>query len=182
MNDSSLYIAKIRSHHQNVWTGNLNLVAGNSKFTRVAYSPVPDQATAGFNFDIGKKSWLVNFAVDYHMASASATYQGIGYEALTSEYDVGIRLNIDHDNTHWATYLGMGVAFIDHEIKASSIAYAQSGSEIGYWLNAGIHYRLNRTWNIGLDYRYVDTFNDTRDNLALNPTHYFYGLAVGYHW
>ncbi len=182
VNESNLYLAKIRSNHDNAWTGNLNILAGFSEFIPNEWDGVVTQSQTGFSFDIGKKSWLAHLAIDYRIGTGSDTYQGVDHTSDLTELDLGMRMYYEADTMKWASYFGLGLALIEDKLEAPGIGLSEEGSELGYWFNAGLIYRFHNKWNLGVDFRYTDLFVDTVDNPDIIPNHFFYGLTAGYHW
>lgn len=182
VNQDNLYLAKIRERHSNTWTGNLNITAGNSRFYSDNWGAADELLTPGFNFDIGKKSWLVNMAFNYRTGTANASDTTAAYDASLSAFDAGLRMYFEDPNLNWGAYFGTGLSLISTKIEAPAIGLSETGNEIGYWVNLGIFYRFHQTWNLGVEMRYSNLFVDTVDNANLNPNHYFYGLIAGYHW
>lgn len=180
-NPSSSYLARIRANQSFDWTGNVALFAGVSKVLADEWQGAEFQPNLGVMLDFGKKGWLGNIAVDYRSASESGTSTfGLPLDGEINELDIGMRIHIDDPVLNWKAYVGGGVAFIEDELRTGNVT--ESGSEVGFWLNAGLYYRLRQQWNIGIDLRHSALIRRLEDNEQLTPDNLTYGLMIGYHW
>ncbi len=179
-NPDSTYLARIRERQDQNWSGNLGIFGGINKLLADEWSGAQFQPNVGVMFDIGKRGWLANIAIDYKFSSEEGTFRGQNVEGELTELDIGARFHIDDPTINWKSYFGAGIAFIEDELSIDGVS--DSGSETGFWLNAGLYYRWQNQWNIGVDLRYSAVIDDIEDNKLLTPDHYAYGLMVGYHW
>jgi len=149
--------------------------------------------------------WPVVLAVDILSSSDENTENivtGIqGYdlsfttEVETLELDVGVRKFWD-----WKVepYIGGGIAYIQLDAKQtefgsflgnpfSDVLLDDDDSALGFWVDAGLIYRLGRKFNLGLDIRYSDSSADLTpvgftESIKLDSGGTHYGIMLGYHW
>mgnify|MGYP001821644057 CR=1 FL=1 len=149
--------------------------------------------------------WPVALAVDILSSSDENTESivtGIqGYdlafttEVETMELDVGVRKFWD-----WKVepYIGGGIAYIQLDAKQtefgsflgnpfSDVLLDDDDSALGFWIDAGLIYRLGRKFNVGLDIRYSDSSADLTpvgfaESIKLDSGGTHYGIMLGYHW
>jgi len=83
-------------------------------------------------------------------------------------------------------YIGGGLAYINAEIRRQDIIFfaptvSDKDSGTGIWLNGGVYWTLNQSFNLGLDLRYsqADVTLFGVDGEA-GGTHV--GIMLGYHW
>jgi len=149
--------------------------------------------------------WPVALAVDILTSSDDNTEQIVtGIEDYdlefrtqvdTTELDVGVRKSWEGKVK---PYVGAGIAYIQLDVRQtergslmgedfSSTVLDDSDGSLGYWLGAGLIYRVGRSFNVGLDVRYSDASADLRpvgeqDGLKLDSGGTQYGIVIGYHW
>lgn len=147
--------------------------------------------------------WPVSLALDLMWASddASVTLSGASpmtfdTEVDTLELDFGVR-------KAWGEklrpYVGGGVAWVDFGAKQTEtgslgpgmeftdLIIDDSGSSVGFWVDAGLLYVLGTSLNIGLDVRYTDADVDLTPEgnvgkITLDSGGTQYGFLIGYHW
>jgi hypothetical protein len=152
-----------------------------------------------FDFD-----WPVALAVDLLSSSEDSSRSVVTSYALeyqtdveTTELGVGVR-------KFWGTklrpYVGGGLAYVRLDGKQtmtgtlgadlrlfSDTVVDDSDAGLGYWINAGLLYRLGRHVNIGLDLRRSDADaklspNQASSSVELDSGGTHYGVMIGYHW
>ncbi len=180
INPDSAYLATIRSRQETQWTGNLAVILGVNDILGDEWTGAERPINTGLMFDIGKKGWFANIAIDYKTSSESGTFRTSNVEGSMSELDIGFRMHIDDELVHWKAYLGAGIALIENELDIDGAV--RSGSETGYWINTGLYYRYQQRWNIGMDLRYSSVIQGFEDNDNLSPAHFTYGMFAGYHF
>ncbi len=162
-------------------------------------SPLEDQTEYGILFAFEGEDWPIALAIDVLLTpgeDVSASYSYYGYsvsgkiELETRELNAGVR---KYFGDRFQGYVGGGLAYIEAEVTASltvnapgipnlpSVSESQSESELGYWLNGGILYRIGERVNIGLDLRYSDASVDI-DTESLDIGGLHYGAFVGFRW
>jgi len=158
--------------------------------------------------------WPVALAIDVLTSSddstLSETFAGYGYSYVyrldtdveTLEIQVGVRKS--WGDRRLAPYVGGGVSYVrlDGDQRATgtnmpgpSFSFSivdDSDSDVGFWLNGGVGWRIGDHFKVGLDLRYSDA-SATLEAVPLAPgqdppeidldsgwTHV--GIALGYRW
>jgi len=145
--------------------------------------------------------WPVDLAFDLTRSSADDTLDlGAGYaldtDVDTLEFDAGVR-KLWRERLQ--PFVGGGLSWI--RLAAEQVEQVpagaggttpvsvvdDSGSSIGFWLNAGLLYRVGTHFNVGLDLRYSDASVDLQpvgadDSVNLDTGGTQVGLLLGYHW
>jgi len=166
----------------------------------------------------GGVEWPVMIAVDFLSASEDDAYNFTYYgeydfklkaELETMEIDLGVRKYwTNHAKFH--PYIGGGVAWIDADAElalfgpdiillrqASTEWFSQCASDsgAGYWLNAGVMWRITPRLSLGFDARYSDASVDfvfegdeipdaqvVEDTWKADVGGLHYGLLFGFRW
>jgi opacity protein-like surface antigen len=173
----------------------------------------------GIGASFGNVDWPVMIAVDLLMAKDDDSVRADGYyygfatekvEVKTTELNLGVR-------KFWAAkekihpYVGGGLAYIKADVKDVAKLFSDNGvglkqtqideavlvddndSGIGYWVNAGVMFRLTGKLSLGLDVRYSDADADleepqfidkqsTTDTFKVDTGGTHYGILFGYRW
>jgi opacity protein-like surface antigen len=186
-------------------SGDANLIFGRKSLsgTEVEGSGVDGQSQLGVTVTLDF-DWPVMLAVD--LLSSSKDHNSVltvqdrlelWTDVETTELDVGVR-------KFWGDklkpYIGGGLAYVKLDaLQIESGDFGVPGSEyqdtiiddsdsaIGFWLNAGLLYRLGKNLNIGIDVRHSDADADLRSfntdgTLKLDSGGTHYGVLFGYHW
>lgn len=166
----------------NAWTGNVNFFLGGKSLDENDWEPVDQHAEFGVLVDFKQQDWPVSIALDFLGSVEEATQSGINYEGTTSEFDVGVRKIWGAEGTKIRPYIGGGLAFVSAEFKGTAFTtVSDDDNGTGIWLNGGVYWTLNQSFNIGLDLRYsqadVTLFGVDGD---AGGTHA--GLILGIHW
>lgn len=147
--------------------------------------------------------WPVALAFDLIVSSDDATMTVLAgtpidfaTDAETIEFDVGVR-------KLWGErlqpYAGAGLALIQLDAKQrmsgslgggssfDTLVIDDSGSEVGFWVNAGLLYRVTDRFNLGIDARHSDAEVSLRleadpDPAQLEAGGTHYSIALGFHW
>jgi opacity protein-like surface antigen len=156
--------------------------------------------TVSLDFD-----WPVMLAVDLLSSSDDSTRTVVtAYELQyrtdvdRTELDVGVR-KLFLAERRLEPYVGGGLAWMRLDVR--QVAMGSLGpmteftdtilddddSSFGFWLNAGLLYRIGSHLNIGVDVRYSDAEVELRpvdstSDLRLDSGGTSYGLLLGYHW
>jgi opacity protein-like surface antigen len=118
-------------------------------------------------------------------------------DVQTTELDLGVR-------KVWGSklkpYVGGGLALVEldfFQIESGDLGLPDtdyltrtindSDSGLGFWLNAGLFYRLGKYLNVGIDIRYSDAdveilLLESDEFLELDSGGSHYGVLFGYHW
>lgn len=164
------------------YTGNLNFFLGAKSLDENDWAPVDQQAEFGVLVDFKQQSWPVSMAIDFLGSVDEATEFGINIEGTTSEFDIGVRKIWGAEGSSVRPYIGGGIAFIRAEFKGTSfMTVSDDDNGTGIWLNGGVYWTLNQSFNLGLDLRYSQadvTLFDVEGEAG--GTHA--GVILGYHW
>ena len=166
----------------NAWTGNVNFFLGAKSLDENDWAPVDQHAEFGVLVDFKQQDWPVSIALDFLGSTEEATELGVNFEGTTSEFDVGVRKIWGTEGSTIRPYIGGGLAFIGAEFKGTAFTtVSDDDNATGIWLNGGVYWTLNQSFNIGLDLRYsqadVTLFGVDAD---AGGTHA--GLILGVHW
>ena len=184
--------------------GDASILFGQKELSGGAFSTAgvesPLQVGVAVNFDV---RWPVSLAFDLLKSSDNETKTFMAStptqfmtDVETLEFDVGVR-------KFWGDkiqkYVGGGFAFIELDATQrmsgslgpgsafDTLIVNDSDSSLGYWLNAGLRYRLTNHFNIGIDVRHSDaeislTPEADTDLADLDAGGTQYGVAIGFSW
>jgi hypothetical protein len=161
------------------WTGNVNFFLGGKTLDDEDWEPVEEQAEFGIEVDFAKKTWPVNIAIDLMVSAKEENPLGINIKGETSEFNVGVRKIFDAGIMH--PFIGGGISFISAELSIFGLGV--SGNDTGYWVDAGIYWRLTEHFNLGFEVKKSSadvTFSDISVTADGGGEHF--GLLLGYHW
>ena len=141
----------------------------------VTYDYTADYTFETMEIDIGvRKFWRED--------KKFVPYVGGGLALITLEGNVKVRTSVDFEGTP-VPESGSSVDLIDDEDTA-----------LGYWVNGGVLWRFNSSWEVGADFRYSDAeaklntgqgfFNLTGviDQIDTDAGGFHAGIYAGYHW
>lgn len=174
----------------------------------------------GIGVSFGNPDWPVMIAVDLLIAEEDDStraeyYYGFATEKVeveTTELNLGVRkFWTNKEKVH--PYVGGGLAYIKADVKDIAKLFAENGipglkqtqideavlvddddSGIGFWANAGVLFRLNDKFSLGLDVRYSDADAEFQEPEFLRgkqegPSDFkfdtggvHYGIMFGYRW
>lgn len=179
---SAVFLALVfTSSHASGSSGNINFFIGTKSLEKSDWEPVDEHAELGVLVDFKAPDWPVSFAIDFLVSGAKESQLGLDIEGRTSEIDIGVRKIFDDHNSSVRPYIGGGLALISAEIEATNFSISDDDRSLGIWLNGGVYWTLNQSFNIGIDLRYskaeVTLFNVDGE---AGGTHI--GLMLGYHW
>jgi opacity protein-like surface antigen len=187
-------------------SGDANLLFGQKSLSGVYHegSGVDGQSQMGVAVSIDFQ-WPVMLAVDLLTSSKDNMVVVEAQNPLqfwtdvqTTEVDVGVRKFWERDKLR--PYIGGGLAYVELDAlqiesgdfgvpgsEYSDVIVDDSDSAVGFWVNAGLLYRVGRYINIGIDVRFSDADADLMPNnvdstLTLDSGGTHYGILFGYHW
>jgi len=173
-------------------TGNVNFFLGQKKLSSSDWEPVDTQGEFGAIMSFGQKEWPIDIAVDVLVSSAKEdAYDSlIGSYTITGttyEIDFGVRKVWGKKATRPYVAAGLGFIGAGAELDAGYTSIDANDSAFGYWVDAGIFWRLGSHFNIGLDLRYsgadVDLdFGSGAVAQNINAGGFSYGLLLGFGW
>lgn len=173
-------------------TGNVNFFLGQKSLSSSDWEPVETQGEFGAIMSFGQKDWPIDIAVDVLVsAKEEDAYDGLigsyTFTGTTYEIDFGVRKVWGKKATR--PYVGAGIGLIGAgaELETGFASVDADDTGIGYWLDAGIFWRLGSHFNIGLDLRYSGADVDldfgngfTAQNIGAGG--FSYGLLLGFGW
>ncbi len=138
------------------WAGTADMFLGVKSLGKDDWSPANEHYEIGLLTDFHKMYWPAAIAVDLLYSTGEGSFEVFDFEATTMELDIGVRKRWD-----WlyrsCPYLGGGLALIqaDGSAESGGVSYLDgNGSGVGFWLNAGLRWKLGDSYNVGLDLRY----------------------------
>ena len=162
---------------------NLNLFLGVKQLNQKdLISSSEEQGELGFMIDYSRPGWPVTIAVDFLVASENTNYLGGDreYQSSSRELDLGLRKYIDMGGSLYP-YIGGGIARTTIEYSTRYIfTHSTDGSGVGYWLGAGVVWRLENL-NIGLDFRRSEVDVEFGDAPPSDAGGNHVGLIIGIH-
>lgn len=165
-----------------VWTGNVNFSLGAKALEEDDWEPVEEHNEFGINIDFRQKEWPISIAIALVGSKDDESIAGYKFELSTTEVRFGAKKNWS-PNQVMHPFLGGGLALlsIDVEVSDGSGKGTDDDSSIGIWLEGGIFWTLNNSFNIGFELGYskgeVSSFGYDVDAGGGHA-----GLILGYHW
>lgn len=159
-------------------TGNFNLLIGQKSLDNAGWGVLDEQAEFAVLIDFKEASWPVEIALGMVASADIVQVAGSDVEGVTSESLAGIRKTFAMA-PKILPYVGGGLAFVQAERTAAGNTVDDAA--VGYWLNAGLTFRLTDRINIGLDYRYSDA-DVTLGGTKIKAGGDHIGLFGGFHW
>jgi opacity protein-like surface antigen len=181
-------------------SGSANFTVGKTKLDQDV-EPADDQDGYGLQLSFGKEGWPVMLAVDLILSSGdgSESYSYYGYagtldaDVKTTELAVGVRKEWGKKSMH--PFLGGGLQWTNTDAKVdisitglgSANFIDDSDSSVSFWANAGIYWRLGKSFNLGVNVRYRDaeaTFREefTGSEVEVDTSGVHYGVLLGWGW
>lgn len=173
-------------------TGEVNFFLGQKALSSSDWEPVETQGEFGAVMSFGQKDWPVSIAVDVLVSAAEkdATDPFLGsytFTGTTYEIDFGVRKVWGKKATR--PYVGAGIGLIGGgaELKTGFASVDADDMGFGFWVDAGIFWRLGSHFNIGLDLRYSDAevdldFGNGFIAQDIDAGGFSYGLLLGFGW
>jgi opacity protein-like surface antigen len=173
-------------------TGEVNFFLGQKSLSSSDWEPIDTQGEFGAVMSFGQKEWPIDIAVDVLVsAQEKDTYDStIGSYTLTGttyEIDFGVRKVWGKKATRPYVAAGIGLIGAGAEIDTGFIDVDADDTAFGYWLDAGVFWRLGSHFNIGLDLRYSDAsvdldFGNGIVAQDIGAGGFSYGLLLGFGW
>jgi len=137
--------------------GNANVIIGK-RAASGQWSPVDGQRMLGAAVDWGMDDWPVHLAWGLNVsADETDDYWNGQYSAALTELSFGL-LWLPIRDRSFRPYVGAGIAsvFADLEIDRDDgdEQFDIDDYDFGYYVNAGMYWRLGSRFNLGLDLRY----------------------------
>jgi hypothetical protein len=170
------------SANANAWTGNVNFFLGQKSLDEDDWGALDTQPEFGVLVDFKQQDWPISIALDFLVSADDATEAGVNVEGMTTEFDVGIRKIWGTEGSTIRPYIGGGLAFVNAEIKATYFyTITEEDRGTGIWLNGGVYWTLNQSFNLGLDLRYSQA-EVTLYGVEGEAGGTHAGIILGYHW
>jgi opacity protein-like surface antigen len=169
--------------HATQWTGNVNFFLGQKSLDSDDWSPLDEQGEFGVLVDFRNKNWPVSIALDFLGSADDTSVSGIKLDAMTSEFNAGVRKIWEVQGSSVKPYLGGGIAFIRAEAEGAAfpVVVTEDDNGTGIWLNGGVYWTLGQHFNLGLDLRYSQA-DVTLFGVDAKAGGSHVGLLLGYHW
>lgn len=138
------------------WQKEISLALGSKDLRDKGWQPHDEQDAIGVLMDFRKQEWPVSLTLDLFGAGKEVKQTGSRYEATTGEAHLGLRRRLLGYEADFSPYLGGGLALMTAEEKISSGTnlIRSDVRKTGYWVGAGLDYRLTSRLSLGLDWRY----------------------------
>ncbi|MFQ5431007.1 MAG: hypothetical protein ACE5EN_00710 [Nitrospinota bacterium] len=166
------------------WTGNVNFQLGaRTMADKTDWEPLEDQTMFGINVDFGKESWIVRPVIGFSGSKKEDTILGgIAVTGRTSEFSIGVLKDWEVGPMH--PFLSAGLSSIRAEVEAASggIAVSDSDNSSGLFLDAGIYWRLGKSFNLGFDLRSLGGTDVTLFGVKGNADYGQFALLLGWGW
>jgi len=132
--------------------------------------------------DFKQDQWPVSIALDFLVSVDETTVFGANVEAITSEFNAGVRKIWEVSGSPIRPYIGGGLAFVNAELTVTDFfTVVDDDRGTGIWLNGGVYWTLGQSFNLGLDVRYSDA-DVTLFGVDAKAGGTHIGLILGYHW
>jgi opacity protein-like surface antigen len=140
-------------------SGNLTVIAGQ-KSLEDRWGAYDSQITTGVMFDIKGRDWPISLVVDHIGSADEHTQNGEDILAVTSELAIGVRKYWDSPDSKVIPFVGAGVSgfFAEQErlLAGTRAKYDEDDTGTGYWVGAGIMWKIKGDFALGLSARYSD--------------------------
>ena len=161
------------------YDGNVRLAFGQKRLDSDDWNTLDRQNEIGAIFDLKKSTWPVSIALDVFYSGEDENVPG-AERGWTSEQHLGVRKIWTFDDSKFHPYLGAGIAFMQAEYEVID-SVQDDGNGIGYWVGAGVDWRVSTNISLGVDVRYsqadVTIFDTDVDAGGLHTL-----VTLGYHW
>lgn len=167
----------------NEWTGNVGGSYGRKTLDGDDWDNLDKQSEAGFMLAIKKESWPVSITYDLFVSHEEDEVGTVTNEGFTVENQFGIRKSFEWDGSRLRPYIGGGITVVSAEIETRTADSSSKDDDwgTGYWLGAGLLFRVAESFDIGADVRYSDADVDIFGN-GLEAGGMHYNLTASYHW
>ncbi len=136
--------------------GNTNFAVGQRDL-RGEWEPFDRQWLLGATIDWGRDDWPVHLAWGINGSAHREEIYGtiVDVTAVFVEFSFGA-LWLPIRDRPFRPYIGAGIAGIAaaYQIEVLGLIVDDRDQDLGYYANAGIYWRLGRSFNLGVDLRY----------------------------
>jgi opacity protein-like surface antigen len=165
------------------WTGNLNGFLGFKGLDEDDWEPVELHGAIGGEIDVRHRTWPISLAAGLRLTSASDEVGVFDVVGSTVELTAGLKKVFEPRGSIIRPFVGGGVALVaarlDQETPAGDVD--DDDAAVGFYVDGGLYWLINRQFNIGLDVRYTDAevtlFGVDREAGGLHV-----GALLGFHW
>ncbi len=157
------------------------MVVGQRSLNSKDWDPVDQQQSIVLETAWGRADWPVLVALDAGLSKDRSTVDTIEFEGRTLELSLGVRRWFR--DGRFRPYVGAGGSFVQAEIEANGFGEVpeDDDSATGFWLGAGLTWRVVSRLDIGLTARYssAEVTLAGVDGDAGGTT---VGVSVGWSW
>ncbi|EWH08227.1 hypothetical protein DS2_18458 [Catenovulum agarivorans DS-2] len=174
-----LFLPNVQAHDADVWQNRVSLILGQKKLDDNDFAD-DSHGAFGIMADFKRKSWPVSIAVDLLAAGQDSKEDGRTLEEVTGGLHLGIR-KYWMLGQHFEPFLGGGInlAVAERQRLIDDYVVSQDDEDVGVWLAAGVNWRLDKNFVVGLQARYTEAeaelFNSQLDTGGVYSL-----LSVGY--
>lgn len=179
--------SKVYAQEQKKWTGNVNVFLGAAILNKQDWGHYKNQYGPGLEFDFKHSSWPASLALDILYSWGQEGGWGIWYFSKTdfgetAEVDPGVR-KIWEGLPRVRPFIGGGPAIVKATQGTSHFIIAGGDTDVGlgWWLQGGTFFKLNKPFNLGLEVRYSRAQVELFDR-SLNAGAWRFGMLIGFHF
>jgi len=159
-------------------TGEANLIFGGMTLSK-EWEPIKSQPAMAAEFTLGKDSWPVLIAIDLLTSRDSGSSNGTHVSGSTLEFDMGLRKIWGSKERTTRPFFGGGLGVFSGEVKTGTDK--RTASDVGFWFNGGVFWRIGKGLNLGVDARYsIVNAKITGTEAELGGLSY--GALIGWGW
>ena len=159
-------------------TGEANIMLG-AKDLNKEWEPLKSQPAWAAEFSLGKDSWPVLMAIDILGSRDSGSSSGTHVSGSTLEFDLGLRKIWGSKERTTRPFFGGGLGVFSGEAKFGD--NKNTASDVGFWFNGGVFWRIGKGLNLGVDVRYsVANAKITGTQAEIGGL--AYGALIGWGW
>jgi hypothetical protein len=169
---------------QPVAAGNLNAVFGYRTLDTEVWEPMDSHQAIGFDYEHALKAFHVTFGLHISSSSDRDDEGNLVHDMSIAELTFGLK-KLWKAGRSTRPYLGGGVSWIwnaHFEIDPIRPEYVINDSSVGYFVNAGVLWRVGRRCNLGADIRVMRgaevTFTQREGSLDYEQI----GVLAGFNW
>jgi hypothetical protein len=169
---------------QPVTAGNLNAVFGYRTLDTEVWEPMDGHQAIGFDYEHALKAFHVTMGLHISASSDEDREGSLNYAMNIAELSVGLK-KLWKAGARMRPYLGGGISWVwnaHFEIDPIRPEYVINDSSAGYFLNAGVLWRVRSRCNVGVDVRVLRGANVTFTQRGGSLDYEQVGILAGFNW